>query len=38
MVVALPIPRREGEGPPFEPPQAPLHLLCTTIGQHRLCK
>src|SRR5713101_6778712 len=36
MVVALHIHRRKGEWPPFEPPQAPLYQIFTTIGQYRL--
>ena len=36
LVVSLQRHRCAGEGPPCEPPQAPLHLLGPARGQHRV--
>src|SRR2546428_926170 len=36
LVVSLHRHRCAGEGPPCEPPQAPLHLIGTARGQHRV--
>src|SRR5439155_22102553 len=36
LVVSLQRHRCAGEGPPCEPPQAPLHLIGTARGQHRV--
>jgi hypothetical protein len=38
MVIALHIHGRQRQRTPFQPPQTPLHEICTAIGQHRLRK